>query len=181
MSQTCKDYWLCDKCTKCYNLRDLGDSFIFFFFFCILFFYNGFSLIHGHQLCLQTLLFSYHPNPHFTAFVTSLPDGYFSTTNLICPNFFSLKVLSLCWFPFPSTIHPFLQALFHLFIISSFNKQEICWSELKGREVAQSCPTLSNPIDYSPPGSSIHGIFQAKVLEWGARQTQRTIKHTACC
>ena len=36
------------------------------------------------------------------------------------------------------------------------------------REVAQSCPTLSDPMDYSPPGSSIHGIFQARVLEWGA-------------
>ena len=35
-------------------------------------------------------------------------------------------------------------------------------------EVAQSCLTLSNPMDYSPPGSSIHGIFQARVLEWGA-------------
>ena len=35
-------------------------------------------------------------------------------------------------------------------------------------EVAQSCPTLSNPMDYSLPGSSVHGIFQARVLEWGA-------------
>ena len=35
-------------------------------------------------------------------------------------------------------------------------------------EVAQSCRTLSNPMDCSPPGSSIHGIFQARVLEWGA-------------
>ena len=35
-------------------------------------------------------------------------------------------------------------------------------------EVAQSCPTISNPMDCSPPGSSIHGIFQARVLEWGA-------------
>ena len=35
-------------------------------------------------------------------------------------------------------------------------------------EVAQSCPTLSDPLDCSPPGSSIHGIFQARVLEWGA-------------
>ena len=35
-------------------------------------------------------------------------------------------------------------------------------------EVAQSCPTLSNPMDCSLPGSSVHGIFQAKVLEWGA-------------
>ena len=35
-------------------------------------------------------------------------------------------------------------------------------------EVAQSCPTLSDPMDCSPPGSSIHGIFQARGLEWGA-------------
>jgi len=35
-------------------------------------------------------------------------------------------------------------------------------------EVAQSCPTLSDPMDFSPPGSSVHGIFQARVLEWGA-------------
>ena len=35
-------------------------------------------------------------------------------------------------------------------------------------EVAQSCPTPSDPMDCSTPGSSIHGIFQARVLEWGA-------------
>ena len=35
-------------------------------------------------------------------------------------------------------------------------------------EVAQSCPTLSHPVDCSLPGSSVRGIFQARVLEWGA-------------
>ena len=35
-------------------------------------------------------------------------------------------------------------------------------------EVAQSCPTLSDPMDCSPPGSSVHRIFQARALEWGA-------------
>ena len=35
-------------------------------------------------------------------------------------------------------------------------------------EVAQSCPTLRNPMDCSLQGSSVHGIFQARVLEWGA-------------
>ena len=35
-------------------------------------------------------------------------------------------------------------------------------------EVAQLCPTPSDPMDYSLPGSSIHGIFQARVLEWVA-------------
>ena len=36
------------------------------------------------------------------------------------------------------------------------------------REVAQLCPTLSDSMDRSLPGSSVHGIFQARVLEWGA-------------
>ena len=35
-------------------------------------------------------------------------------------------------------------------------------------EVAQSCPILSDPMDYRLPGSSVHGIFQARVLEWAA-------------
>ena len=35
-------------------------------------------------------------------------------------------------------------------------------------EVTQSCPTLSDPMDRSLPDSSIHGIFQERVLEWGA-------------
>ena len=42
---------------------------------------------------------------------------------------------------------------------------------MKGKsesEVAQSCPTLSDPMDCRRPGSSVHGIFQARVLEWGA-------------
>ena len=34
--------------------------------------------------------------------------------------------------------------------------------------VAQSCLTLRDPVDCSPPSSSVHGIFQARVLEWGA-------------
>ena len=35
-------------------------------------------------------------------------------------------------------------------------------------EVAQSCPTLCDPTDYSPPGSTVHGILQARILEWVA-------------
>ena len=45
--------------------------------------------------------------------------------------------------------------------------QEYTESESES-EVAQSCPTLCDPMDCSPPGSSIHGIFQARVLEWVA-------------
>ena len=54
-----------------------------------------------------------------------------------------------------------------------FSRQEH-WSGLSfpspmhESEVTQSCPTLSNPMDCNLPGSSIHGIFQSRVLEWGA-------------
>ena len=40
-------------------------------------------------------------------------------------------------------------------------------------EVAQSCPTLHDPMDCRLPGSSVHGIFQARVLEWGAIELSR--------
>ena len=43
-----------------------------------------------------------------------------------------------------------------------------CMNVKSESEVAQSCPTLSDPMDCSLPGSSVHGIFQARVLEWGA-------------
>ena len=54
-----------------------------------------------------------------------------------------------------------------------FSRQEY-WSGLpfpspmRESEVTQSCPTLCDPMDSSLPGSSVHGIFQARVLEWGA-------------
>ena len=44
-----------------------------------------------------------------------------------------------------------------------------CMKVKSEREVTQSYPTLSDPMDCSLPGSSIHGIFQARVLEWGAK------------
>ena len=43
-----------------------------------------------------------------------------------------------------------------------------CMKMKSESEVAQSCPTLSDPMDCGPPGSSVRWIFQARVLEWGA-------------
>ena len=43
-----------------------------------------------------------------------------------------------------------------------------CMKVKRESEVSQSCSTLRDPMDCSPPGSSVHGIFQARVLEWGA-------------
>ena len=42
-------------------------------------------------------------------------------------------------------------------------------------EVAQSCPTLCNPMNCSPPGSSLHGILQARVLKWVAISFSRDL------
>ena len=44
----------------------------------------------------------------------------------------------------------------------------LCMKVKSESEVTQLCLTLSDSMDFSPPGSSIHGIFQARVLEWGA-------------
>ena len=52
-----------------------------------------------------------------------------------------------------------------------------CMKMKSESEDAQSCLTLSDPMDCSLPGSSIHGIFQARVLEWGAIAFSK--KHTA--
>ena len=49
-----------------------------------------------------------------------------------------------------------------------YNKHKIFYSPESESEVAQSCPTLSDPMDCSLPGSSVHGIFQARILEWVA-------------
>ena len=51
-----------------------------------------------------------------------------------------------------------------------------CMKVKSESEVAQSCPTLSDPMDCSPPGSSAHGIFQARVLEWGAIAFSNTLE-----
>ena len=57
----------------------------------------------------------------------------------------------------PSIFQPFL-----------WSNSDRCTAAAAAAKLLQSCPTLWDPIDGSPPGSSVHGIFQARVLEWGA-------------
>ena len=45
----------------------------------------------------------------------------------------------------------------------------------KERKLSQSCPTLCDPVDCSPPGSSVHGILQARILEWVAISFSRDL------
>ena len=53
-----------------------------------------------------------------------------------------------------------------------------CMKVKSQSEIAQSSPTLSDPMDCSPPGSSVYGIFQARVLEWGAIAFSNKIVYT---
>ena len=52
------------------------------------------------------------------------------------------------------------------------------WSKVKQSEVAQSCSTLCDPVDCSLPGSSIHGILQARILEWVAISFSRDLPNS---
>ena len=56
----------------------------------------------------------------------------------------------------------------HLRSWGIFSFKVFLYFKIPAAKLLQSCPTLCDPIDGSPPGSSIHGIFQARVLEWGA-------------
>ena len=55
-----------------------------------------------------------------------------------------------------------------------------CMKVKSESEVAQPCPTPRGPMDCSPPGSSVHGIFQARVLEWGAIAFTTAIQAVSC-
>ena len=76
---------------------------------------------------------------------------------LTVPRLTRLPVMLRCLLSVFSCDHSFI-LLFRLF--SKIKKVK--------REVTQSCPTLRDPRDCSLPGSSVHGIFQARALEWGA-------------
>ena len=68
-----------------------------------------------------------------------------------------------------SPIPGILQAITLVWVAISFSNAWKWRVKVKSKiEGAQSCPTLSDPMDCSLPGSSIHGIFQARLLEWGA-------------
>ena len=61
------------------------------------------------------------------------------------------------------------------FLLRAMRKNLFCASVVYAvlYSVAQSCLTLCNPIDCSPPGSSVHGILQARILEWVAMSSSR--------
>ena len=69
----------------------------------------------------------------------------------------SLFCLSACPLLPCKEVHQYHPSRFHIYALKESES-----------EVAQSCPTLCDPVDCSPPGSSVHGILQARILEWVA-------------
>ena len=94
-----------------------------------------------------------------------------------CSSFCRISSLNLCESDVESLLrslkmHSFLKLMFteHLFFFYQITIPACPPCEVKSVEklVAQSCPTLCNPMDCSPPDSSVHGILQARILEWVA-------------
>ena len=76
-----------------------------------------------------------------------------------------IKVLSSVYF----------QTLFPVRLLHNIEQNYLCYTVAAAKSL-QSCLTLSDPMDCSLPGSSIHGIFRATVLEWGAIAFSRGIQ-----
>ena len=70
-----------------------------------------------------------------------------------------------------SSVHGICQARVLEWVAIAYHQPNVCgafWKVKSESEVTQSCLTFSNPMDCSLPDSSVHGIFRARVLEWGA-------------
>ena len=75
-----------------------------------------------------------------------------------------LDAAKMSWVKDPFwTTHPFIYQKLMILLKSTFTMCQVKWSEVTG-----SCPTLCDPMDCSLSGSSLHGILQARVLEWVA-------------
>ena len=114
-----------------------------------------------------------NPNTGFTGLKSRFQQGYTSFWRFKRRNYFSAIVLrSLC--SWEVSAKGTSQLLKTTYVICSWPPSFIFKpvSEVKVL-IAQSYPTLCDPVDCSPPGSSVHGILQARILEWAAIRFSR--------
>ena len=111
-----------------------------------------------------------HPCPILTPGVCSISCSL-ATVYLKCVNFYCRAN----WSSLHMCMHIYMYVLYFIFSIVFYHKilsivlfaiQYVC-------SVAHSCPTLCNPMDCSPPGSSVHWILQVRILEWVAMPSSR--------
>ena len=127
--------------------------------FVVIYTEKGFGVINKADFLLEFSCFFYDPTD-----VGNLISGSsaFSKSSL---NIWKLMVLMLLKSGLEYFEHFFASMWDECNCVVVWTFFGIAFSE---SEVAQSCPTLHDPMDCSPPGSSIRGLFQARVLEWGA-------------
>ena len=102
-----------------------------------------------------------HRDLHFLKFKCFLPLQNVSLV-LVCMYVISNSLLNFLYFSDFTDLSVFSCSLLSVFKIITPNSLFLC------SVVAQSCPTLCNPMDCSPTGYTVHGIFQARITEWVA-------------
>ena len=118
--------------------------------------------------------FLFHPADvgHLISGSSAFPKCSLYIWNLLVHTLCSLawRILNITLLCEMNAVYISLDILCHCFSLGMKWKltfsSPVATAEVKWSEVAQSCPTLCSPVDYSLPGSSIHGIFQARILEW---------------
>ena len=92
-----------------------------------------------------------------------------SCSNISYQRVFSELRLNEQFQPYSITVYPYAAIFFFFLFISHTASPRVKWCAWR----VQSCLTLCNPTDFSPPGSSVHGILQARILEWAAISSSR--------
>ena len=120
-----------------------------------LFFYNSYTFSGFHCTCLLVWLYVFNP------------CLYIRTSSII------MYLLHFIIYSFQKQCLDYV----HACVLSHFSHGQLCnhLPGLQKKKTTQSCPTLCHPMDCSLPGSSVHGVFQAIVLEWIAISFSRDL------